>query len=91
MLPSQFWPGLRAFLMQYPQLLWLLQLRSGDAGAASGALMQTANLCKVGEESRSRSGVGVGGGGWGVGLKRSHPLWSWNGLCLTHTSVPTPP
>lgn len=33
--------------MQYPQLLWLLQLRGGEAGAAAGALMQSAGLHKV--------------------------------------------
>ena len=33
--------------MQYPQLLWLLQLRGGETGAAAGALMQSAGLHKV--------------------------------------------
>jgi hypothetical protein len=47
MLPPQFWALLGDFLLQHPQLLWLLQLRSGEAGAAAGALMQTAGLCKV--------------------------------------------
>lgn len=55
MLPPPFWPSLKAFLMQYPQLLWLLQLRSGDVGAASGALMQTANLCKVRSQPRPQA------------------------------------
>ena len=47
MLPQLFWPALAAFLTQHPQLLWLLQLRSGEVGAAAGALVQTAGLCKV--------------------------------------------
>ncbi|GAX78191.1 hypothetical protein CEUSTIGMA_g5633.t1 [Chlamydomonas eustigma] len=48
MLPSQFWPGLQEFLLQYPHLLWMLLLKSGDAtGGAPGALMQTAGSCKA--------------------------------------------
>ena len=60
MLPQQFWPALAAFLTQHPQLLWLLQLRSGEVGAAAGALVQTAGLCKVrtsGAGARSDCGV----------------------------------
>ncbi len=49
MLPERFWPGLRDFLAQHPQLLWLLQLKSGDMAGAAGALVQTAGACKVRE------------------------------------------